>query len=111
MEMCSVKDSWNGERHDLLITCAISDASEMQKSLIEKNWINSFTCGFASRSVSLDSLADPDWNLAMILEKNLEIACISTLTTGVSSLSSFWLYDTHGQEILELRSSQVIPRK
>ena len=51
--------------------------------------MNSFTCGFASSSVSLDSLADPDWNLAMILENNLEIACISTLTTGVSSLSSF----------------------
>ena len=51
--------------------------------------MNSFTCGFASSSFSLDSLADPDWNLAMILEKNLEIACISTLTTGVSSLSSF----------------------
>ena len=48
MEMCSVKDSWNGERHDLLITCAISDASEMQKSLIGKNWMNSFTCRFAS---------------------------------------------------------------
>ena len=42
MEMCSVKDSWNGERHDLLLTCAISDASEMQKSLIGKiEWIHS----------------------------------------------------------------------
>ena len=54
MEMCSVKDSWNGERHDLLITCAISDASEMQKSLIGKNWMNSFTCGFASSLICSD---------------------------------------------------------
>lgn len=29
MEMCLVKDSWNGECYDLFIICVILDVSEM----------------------------------------------------------------------------------